>query len=111
MPEPELRTQVQPDGLVRVELDADLALEVRQVRNGMEVTVDGTPTALQPLEGVEQEIGSALKDAGSHLERFAQQHRPPQKNTRRGDGDGNVSGSDGPGTPPLVGHSLIHVVA
>ena len=110
--EPVLRTRVDPQGAVRVELDADLAIEVRQVRQGVEVKLDGTPQALQPMQGIDQEIDAALRDAGSHLERFHQQRRDPNSGKRRPNDDGDaLVVADEPSPVLHSSASLIHVVA
>ncbi len=118
VPEPAWATQVDPGdlGTFRVEVDAELAIEVRAAHKGLDVTLDGTPLALSPMEGVQSEIDAALQDAGSQLRRYAQRHRDPN-GPRRGpddDSDGGtpvgVDDPQGPQSLGLSGASLIHVV-
>lgn len=111
-PTPSPSAQVDPDGNLRIELDPDLAVEVRPVARGVEVTLDGTPQALQSMAGLEQELDAALDDAGSHLDQFTQRRRDPKASPRPSDDDGNaaVLADDEP-TQLRIGASLIHVVA
>lgn len=112
-PEPTLPARIDPNGMLRVELDAELAVEVRPVAKGVEVTLDGTPQALQPMDGIEQELDAALDDAGSNLAQFRQQQRSPNAPSQ-GPSDDDGTGVMVDDTEPVqvrAGASLIHVVA
>ena len=60
---------------VRVEVDADLAVELTPQRDGIKVVLDGTSQALDPLRGIDADLDSTLRDAGSSLASFAERHR------------------------------------
>ncbi|MBX2800632.1 MAG: hypothetical protein KTR31_23330 [Myxococcales bacterium] len=61
--------------LVRVQVDADLAVEMRTVRQGHQVTFDGTAEALEPLRGAAADLDDALRRGGSELAGFEQRRR------------------------------------
>lgn len=67
--------QVDADGGVRIHLDPELAVEVRPRGDGLEVLLDGTAGALEPMQDVEQELQRQLRQAGSELTGFAQHRR------------------------------------
>jgi hypothetical protein len=106
---------------VRVEVDADLAVEVAVQETGVEVTLEGTREALRPLREGEGELKAALSDSGSDLLSYEQRERQHARKSaqdlrneaelkgRRGD----RGSRDEPASPrrPVGQGSLINVVA
>jgi len=101
---------------VRVEVDSDLAVEVRGADDGVEVTLEGTAKALEPLVDVESELARDLRDAGSdlaHLDRRERRSSSPPFRTPydRGSRGDRPAAAAGDAALPGSGGSLINVVA
>lgn len=64
-----------PERSLRIEVDADLALEVQLDGEGAEIVLEGTAKALEPLEELDRELRSSLRDNGSDLREFSQRER------------------------------------
>lgn len=58
------------DGVVRVEIDSQLAVEVSQSEDGVEVLLEGAAKAVEQLRGVGTELRNALEAGGFSLASF-----------------------------------------
>jgi hypothetical protein len=58
------------DGVVRVEIDSQLAVEVSQSEDGVEVLLEGAAKAVEQLRGVGTELRNALEASGFSLASF-----------------------------------------
>jgi hypothetical protein len=114
---PEFVAEVSADRAVRVQVDEQLAVEVRPREEGVEVVLEGTRDAIEPLADLRPELERHLEDAGSQLSHFERRERqappppPAAASPRRARAFGGGGGGEGNVSAPVPTGSLINAVA
>ena len=114
---PEMMEQavhLDPERALRIEIDADLAMEVQLGEEGVEVLIEGTPKALEPLEDLDNDLRETFRDSGTDLYEFTKREReenPEQKRAYNNTWNGHEAGQDSNDQTSAKRGSVINAVA
>jgi hypothetical protein len=108
------RVEVAGDRTVRVVLDPDLALEVSQEGDAVDVLVEGATEVVQEMRGATSEISESLSESGLHLRDFSTRSEDGSRSQQRHKGDRDSSHETAASTEPIqtIAHGkTLNVVA